>query len=149
MKHYETTIKNQNVKAFGVRSLLILSVLLTIVSAVITYLNVQQKKEAIALVIHNYKVIQASTRLLSLLKDMEIGHRGYLITADTSFLQPYQEALQDVDHDIDTLTSLVQNNERQLAILQQKLVPFVEQKKANLFESLLILKSFGDRKSVV
>ena len=130
-------------KAFGVRSLLILSVLLTIVSAVITYLNVQQKKEAIALVIHNYKVIQASTRLLSLLKDMEIGHRGYLITADTSFLQPYQEALQDVDHDIDTLTSLVQNNERQLAILQQKLVPFVEQKKANLFESLLILKSFG------
>ena len=130
-------------KAIGVRSLLILSVLLTIVSAVITYLNVQQKKETIALVIHNYKVIQASTRLLSLLKDMEIGHRGYLITADTTFLQPYHEALLDIDHDIDTLIALVQNNERQLEILRQKLVPFVDQKRANLSESLLILKSYG------
>ena len=75
-------------KALSVRSLLVLSILLTVVSAGITYLNVQQKKEAISLVIHNYKVIQASTRLLSLLKDMELGHRGYLITGDTSFLQP-------------------------------------------------------------
>ncbi len=130
-------------KALSVRSLLVLSILLTVVSAVITYLNVQQKKEAISLVIHNYKVIQASTRLLSLLKDMELGHRGYLITADTSFLQPYQEALMDIDHDIDTLTSLVKSNERQLDILQQKLIPLVDRKRSNLAQSFLILKTFG------
>ncbi len=130
-------------KALSVRSLLVLSILLTVVSAVITYLNVQQKKEAISLVIHNYKVIQASTRLLSLLKDMELGHRGYLITGDTSFLQPYQEALMDIDHDIDTLSSLVKSNERQLEILQQQLIPLVDRKRTHLSQSFSILKDFG------
>jgi len=130
-------------KAVSVRSLLIFSILLTLVSAIITYLNVQQKKEAISLVIHNYKVIQASTRLLSLLKDVEIGHRGYLITADKSFLQPYEESLADINHDIDTLTRLVHDNPRQLEILEQKLIPLVDQKMLNLEESLLILKDFG------
>ncbi len=130
-------------KALSVRSLLVLSILLTLVSAVITYLNVQQKKEAISLVIHNYKVIQASTRLLSLLKDMELGHRGYLITTDTSFLQPYQEALLDIDHDIDTLTSLVKSNERQLDILQHRLIPLVDRKRTHLSQSFSILQTFG------
>lgn len=130
-------------KAFGVRSLLILSIILSIVSAAITYLNVLQKKESTSLLIHTYKVIQASTRLLSLLKDMEIGHRGYLITADTTFLRPYQEALLDIDHDIDTLTMLVKENPRQLEILQQRLVPLVNLKRSNLEESFLILKTFG------
>ncbi|NOT73984.1 MAG: hypothetical protein HOP08_03580 [Cyclobacteriaceae bacterium] len=130
-------------KAIGVRSLLILSIILTMVSAFITYLNVQQKKEAIALVIHNYKVIQASTRLLSLLKDVEIGHRGYLITADKSFLQPYEEALLDIHYDMDTLTLLVKNNQRQLEILQKRLIPLVDEKMADLEESLIILKTYG------
>jgi signal transduction histidine kinase len=130
-------------KAISVRSLLILSIALTIVSAFITYLNVQQKKEAIGLVIHNYKVIQASTRLLSLLKDVEIGHRGYLITTDKSFLQPYEEALLDINHDIDTLKQLVQNNPKQSEILEQKLVPLVDQKMSNMEESFLVLKNFG------
>ncbi len=130
-------------KKISVRSLLILSIALTIVSAVITYLNVQQKKEAVSLVIHNYKVIQASTKLLSLLKDVEIGHKGYLITTDKSFLQPYEEALLDINHDIDTLTQLVKDNPRQIEILKQKLVPLVDQKMTSLNESLLILKNFG------
>lgn len=112
-------------------------------STVITYLNVQQKKESIGLVIHTYKVLQASTRLISLLKDMEIGHRGYLITVDTTFLQPYREALMDIDHDIDTLTSLVKENRQQLEILLQRIIPLVQRKKNHLEESLLILTSFG------
>ena len=97
-------------KVVGVRFLLILSILLTVVSAAITYRGVQLKKEVTSLVIHHYQVIQASTRLLSLLKDMEIGHRGYLITADTSFLSPYHEALRELDDDMDTLSLLIDQN---------------------------------------
>ena len=88
-------------KVISVRFFIILSILLTVVSAAITYLNVQQKKEVTSLIIHHYQVIQTSTRLLSLLKDMEIGHRGYLITTDTSFLSPYHEALRGLDDDAD------------------------------------------------
>lgn len=130
-------------KAIGVRFLLILSIFLTIVSALITYLNVLQKKEATALVIHHYQVIQVSTRVLSLMKDMEIGLRGYIITSDTLFLQPYQQAVGSIDHDIDTLTLLVRESPRQMELLQKKLLPLVNQKRAKLQEDFAILKKFG------
>ncbi len=131
------------VKSVRVRVLLILSIVLVAVSAVITYLNVQQKKESISLVIHTYKVIQASTRLLLLLKDMEIGHRSYLITSDKNFLEPYREAVFDLDHDMDTLNSLVTTSPRQKELLQKRIVPLVAQKRANLEESLIIFTHFG------
>lgn len=130
-------------KTIGVRFLLILSILLTVVSAAITYLNVQQKKEVTSLVIHHYRVIQASTRLLSLLKDMEIGHRGYLITRDTSFLSPYREALRDLDDDMDTLSLLIGQNPRQLEIFSQHMAPLVTRRRAHLEESLKILDVYG------
>ncbi len=130
-------------KAIGVRSLLVLSIVLTLVSALITYLNGLEKKETVGLVIHHYRVIQASTRLLSLMKDMEIGHRGYLITGDTTFLQPYRQALQDINKDMDTLSLLVKEYPRQLDIVLQHLVPLVEMKERNLQESFRILKEYG------
>lgn len=130
-------------KGLGVSTLLVLSVVLTVISAFITYLNVLQKKEATTLIIHNYKVIQASTRLLSQLKDMEIGHRGYLITADTTFLQPYQEALKAIDFDIDTLNDLVKEKPRQRDVLLNRLLPLINKKKNHLAESFTILKKYG------
>jgi signal transduction histidine kinase len=133
----------KRVRTIGVHSLLILSVILTVISAGITYLNVLQKKEATGLVIHHYKVIQSSTRLLSLMKDMEIGLRGYLITSDSAFLQPYEEAHMEIDQDIDTLTALVKDNPRQLEILQQRLLPLVQMKKRNLEESFRLLRTVG------
>ncbi len=130
-------------KSFRVRFLLILSIVLTVVSTVITYLNVEQKKESISLVIHTYKVIQASTRLLLLLKDMEIGHRSYLITSDRNFLEPYHEAVLDIDHDMDTLSTLVTTSPRQRELLEQRILPLVARKRADLEQSLLIMQQFG------
>ncbi|MBY0434152.1 MAG: CHASE3 domain-containing protein [Cyclobacteriaceae bacterium] len=130
-------------KLLRVRFLLVLSITLTLVSAAITYLNVQEKKEATALIIHTYKVIQFSTRMLSSLKDMEIGHRSYLLTADTTFISPYHEALADITLDVDTLKDLVKENPRQADIIQQHIAPLIERKKNHLTESFHILKSFG------
>ncbi|MBS1543138.1 MAG: CHASE3 domain-containing protein [Bacteroidetes bacterium] len=130
-------------KAVNVRSLLVLSVLLTVVSAIITYLNVLQKKDTTALVIHHYKVLQASTRLMSLLKDLELGHRGFLITSDTSFLAPYREALNEIELEVDTLQTLVRGNTRQEEILNRKLVPLVNHKKERLEQSISISRAYG------
>ena len=37
-----------------------------------------------------------TVRMLSLLQDTEIGQRGYLITGDEKFLQPYYSALSEI-----------------------------------------------------
>ena len=130
-------------KTLGVRFLVMLSIFLTVVSAVITYLNVLQKKEETAMVIHHYHVIQVSTHVLSLMKDMEIGLRGYLITSDTIFLQPYETAVKTIDHDLDTLKLLESGNPRQLELLQKKLLPAVNLRRNSLEVDFAILKRFG------
>jgi len=126
-----------------IRILLITSIALTIISAGITYLNLQEKKESTALVIHTYEVIQSSSDLLSLIQDLETGQRGYLLTGDSSFLQPYHKALTAIDNDIRHLKEVVSYNPRQVALLNDRLVPLVERKKQNIAVSLDVLKRNG------
>jgi diguanylate cyclase (GGDEF)-like protein len=40
-------------------------------------------------VIHTYQVIEESEKLLGYLRDAETGQRGYLLTSDEKYLQPY------------------------------------------------------------
>ena len=42
------------------------------------------------------KIARANSELLSLLKDAETGQRGYLLTLDGAYLQPYQAALAKI-----------------------------------------------------
>ena len=42
---------------------------------------------------HTYEVTGALENVLSLMKDVETGARGYLITGDSTFLEPYQTAM--------------------------------------------------------
>jgi PAS domain S-box-containing protein len=45
-----------------------------------------------------------------LLIDMETGQRGYLVSGNKLFLQPYREALTAIDANFDTLARLVKND---------------------------------------
>jgi len=51
--------------------------------------------------------------LLSCLKDAETGQRGYIISQDTVFLQPYNSARKNVNETYQQLKSLIVNNPRQ------------------------------------
>lgn len=50
--------------------------------------------------------------ILSILKDMEIGQRGYLITNKESYLQPYNENTILLDSAIEKLANIYSNNAR-------------------------------------
>lgn len=126
-----------------IKILLITSIALTLISAGITYYNVLEKKESTDLVIHTYEVIQSSRRLLTLVQDLETGQRGYLLTTDSSFLDPYHTALIDLDADIKYLKQIISANSRQTGLFDHKLLPVVERKKANLEESFGIMKKYG------
>ena len=51
-------------------------------------------------VTHTHLVIEHIADVLSLLKDAETGQRGYIITGDEAFLEPYQTGTGDV-HTVD------------------------------------------------
>jgi len=56
---------------------------------------------------HTDQVLDQSGRLLNLLIDMESGMRGYIVTGDESFLQPYLEGAKRLDPEYQALYQLV------------------------------------------
>ena len=67
---------------------------------------------------HTDQVIGQSRCLLRLLVDMETGERGYLVTGNDAFLQPYQEASNEIDSEFQGLLHLVADNPAQQARLE-------------------------------
>ncbi len=59
--------------------------------------------DADRLVTQSYMVRQVATRLLSTLQDAETGQRGYLLTNDESYLEPYNSARDTLDRVLDAL----------------------------------------------
>lgn len=68
---------------------------------------------------HTQQVLSTTESLLSQLKDAEVGQRGYLLTNDRQYLQPYDDAIQVVDQTLDRLQELVKDNPSQKQRLAQ------------------------------
>jgi len=70
-------------------------------------LILRQVDEARALVQRIDRIILVTEQLLSDLKDAETGQRGYLLTGNRKYLEPYDAAEQAIDHRLTQLDELV------------------------------------------
>jgi PAS domain S-box-containing protein len=64
------------------------------------------------------QVIAHANNLIKLMVDEETGLRGFMITHDPAFLQPYQEATKELGPEFATLFELVRRDPEQTARLQ-------------------------------
>ncbi|MBC7841590.1 MAG: PAS domain-containing protein [Gemmatimonadaceae bacterium] len=81
--------------------------------------NTHRLDESNQLVGHTYQTIGALETLLSTLKDAETGQRGFTLTADSSFLEPYTNATARLWTEFDTVKALTADNATQQARLVQ------------------------------
>src|SRR5580700_1198872 len=58
--------------------------------------------------------------LLTELSDAEAGQRGFLLTNDDKYLQPYQAARDRIEPTLDRLTDLFRDNDRLLVSVEQR-----------------------------
>jgi CHASE3 domain sensor protein len=65
------------------------------------------------------QVIAQANNLVKLMVDEETGLRGFLLTRDTTFLQPYQEATQHLEPEFEALFKLIRRDPEQTARLQR------------------------------
>jgi PAS domain S-box-containing protein len=65
------------------------------------------------------QVIAQANNLIKLMVDEETGLRGFLLTRDSTFLQPYQEANQHLEGEFASLFNLVRRDPEQTARLQR------------------------------
>ncbi len=73
-----------------------LSLILLILSSLASYISIRNLINNSDLVAHSNEVISALDNSISYLKDAETGQRGYLLTGNKVFLQPYYGAKEKV-----------------------------------------------------
>lgn len=71
-----------------------------------------------AQVAHTHEVIQALNEVLALVKDAETSQRGFLITYDEKYLEPFTTARSKIDEQIDLAERLTADNPTQQALLK-------------------------------
>jgi len=88
-------------------------------TSVVAYMNIQVLRTNNQQIMHTHKVIVGIDGLMASLLNAETGQRGYLLTENPSYLQPYQRAVEGLEAQIAELDALTQNNAIQNAHLDQ------------------------------
>ena len=82
----------------------------------ISFIAYENSREFIAssrLVVHTYEVLAELEATLSTLKDAETGQRGYIITGEDSYLEPYNNALHHIHAQLNHVGEQTVDNQRQ------------------------------------
>ena len=94
-----------------------LLVALLVVNAALAYRNTRQLYEAADRVTHAHQVLGALNAVLSGAQDAETGQRGFVITGNPDYLQPYNDSVASIHEHVKDLTKLVEDNSEQQALL--------------------------------
>jgi signal transduction histidine kinase/DNA-binding response OmpR family regulator/CHASE3 domain sensor protein len=115
-----------------------LSLLLLIVSSVASYVSIQNLLQSSNWVDHTNSVLANLEEMMSTMKDAETGQRGYLLTGESAFLEPYNGSYERALQAANNMRNLTADNPA-----EQKNVAIL---KRILLKRLDIIKQFVDKK---
>jgi CheY-like chemotaxis protein/CHASE3 domain sensor protein len=92
----------------------ILAVLAVFAIALLSYRTFQQRAESARLVSHTLDVTARLETLLSTFQDAETGQRGFLLTGDERYLEPYDLARAALDDEITHLRAAIADRPAQV-----------------------------------
>ena len=108
----------------------------------LTWKNKHIHDEYNLLVSHSHEVILQTEKTFSLIKNIEANSRGYALTGDSIFIQPFLNAKENVFIHLEKLRNLTKNNINQLSRIDSLI--FLSQKKINFSEQVInARKQFG------
>lgn len=119
---------------------LILAILVS--AGLLAYRDMTVATEADRWATHTYVVLDELDHLLYSLKDAEAGQRGFIITGDRRYLEPYQASLNAVEGHLVALRRLTGDNPRQQKRLATA-TPLVAKKLAELEETIALRETKG------
>jgi methyl-accepting chemotaxis protein len=90
-----------------------LSLILLIAIGTVAYTNISKLTATSEWVTHTHDVLEHIAGVLSLLRDAETGQRGYVITGDEAYLEPYHTGSAGVLNVIKDLRQLTADNPNQ------------------------------------
>jgi CheY-like chemotaxis protein/signal transduction histidine kinase len=112
------------------------------ISGIVAYLNLQTLRDDNQKIVHSHEVIVALENLLLDAQDAETGQRGFLLTGNEKYLEPYNTAVAAISSEISNVARLTDDNPTQ----QTKIVGLrthVDAKLAELKETIDLRRSEG------
>lgn len=104
-----------------------------IASGFISYSNTRTMNENARLVARTHNTLLGLSEILSIMKDAETGQRGYMLTGEASYLEPYSRAVVDIRAKLAEIDEFIKNQPEQIIIMNSV--------KANIQDKLKELES--------
>ena len=112
-----------------------LAFLLLLGIGLVAYRSITVLTSTSHLVTHTHQVLERVSEVLSLLKDAETGQRGFVITGDEAFLEPYQSGTSNVHTVVKELRELTSDNPNQQKRIDEA-EPLIAAKLAELKQTI-------------
>jgi methyl-accepting chemotaxis protein len=90
-----------------------LALAILVIIGAVAYQGMGKLTDTANLVDHSHQVMETLEAVLSSMKDGETGQRGFVITGEDRYLDPYRTAQQTVNQEIKTLRELTKDNPNQ------------------------------------
>ncbi|MBB5635440.1 signal transduction histidine kinase/DNA-binding response OmpR family regulator/CHASE3 domain sensor protein/HAMP domain-containing protein [Pedobacter cryoconitis] len=119
-----------------------LSLLLLFISSLASYISIRNLIKNSELVSHSNSIIRHTDSVISTLKDAETGQRGFLLTGEEVFLEPYNGARAEAVALLDTLQRQTTDNPAQQVNIN-KLKEIVEGRLVILEKTIAIKRKGG------
>ncbi|HEY5806964.1 MAG TPA: response regulator [Povalibacter sp.] len=114
---------------------------------IVTYLSLRSRSESREKVAHTLEVVGKLQQLQARAIDAETGQRGYLLTGEGTYLQPYVAATSELGNDLAGLRQVVADNPEQLQRLRG-LSGMIEGKLAELNQTISLRRT-GDTQAAL
>lgn len=133
-----------------------LSFLLLAVIGSVAYRSISALTRTSYSVTHTHQVLERISLVLGMLVDAETGQRGFVITSDEQYLEPYQKALGELDSTVRDLRALTADNPKQQTRLDEvgtliarklaEMKPIIEIRRSSGFEAVAKVVAAGEGK---
>jgi PAS domain S-box-containing protein len=126
-----------------VKSLIIASLVLTLGTLALNHYHIKSNVELTDAIMHTQEILDASSDVFSTMKDIEIGQRGYLISGDSLYLEPYFDATRTLNPLLENLIHLTLRDSAEQALVQSKIKPLAESKLAVASHGIHLFDKYG------
>ncbi len=137
-----------NIRSWSIYALLVISIVLTIITGIFTFYGEVEENEDTRNLLQTHEVIHNANQLYAILLNAETGQRGYLITGNQNYLQPYTNAAKRVNYQLDQLSTLARDKSDQHHIIKNELKPAIDKKLSELEETITLFEKEGGKEAL-
>jgi methyl-accepting chemotaxis protein len=126
----------------------ILAILILVIIGMTSYRNIGHLIDNSNMVSHTNQVMAEAFSLESAMKEAETGQRGFLLTGEQSYLEPYNRSLDSIYYRINTIRDLTLDNPNQTARIDN-LKLLADQKLEELAKTISLRRNEGFEAAMV